>query len=177
MDDGPVVGTAEGPIRGLRRAHDLAFLGIPFAAAPVGPLRFLAPQPVEPWTGIRDATAFGPTPQRREEPGALIPEPSVPGAEILNLNVFTPALAPAALPVLVWIHGGAYSAGSAIGPWYDGRTFTRDGVVTVTVSYRLGSTASVSSTARPTTAACATGWRRWSGCIATSLPSAATPGG
>ena len=138
MGDGPVVGTTQGPVRGIRRARDLAFLGIPYAAAPVGPLRFLAPLPHDSWTGVRDATTFGPTPQRREEPGALIPEPSIPGAETLNLNVFTPSLAPSAHPVLVWIHGGAYSAGSPIGPWYDGRTFTRDGVVTVTISYRLG---------------------------------------
>ncbi|MBO0981336.1 carboxylesterase/lipase family protein [Microbacterium sp. SD291] len=138
MGEDPVVGTAEGPIRGVRRARDLAFLGIPFAAAPVGVNRFLPPQPVEPWSGLRDAIAYGPTPQRREEPGAFIPEPSVPGAETLNLNVFTPSLAPAALPVLVWFHGGGYSAGSPVGSWYDGGTFTRDGVVTVTVSYRLG---------------------------------------
>lgn len=138
MGEDPVVGTAEGPVRGIRRARDLAFLGIPYAAAPIGERRFLAPQPVEPWTGIRDATSYGPTPQRREEPGAFIPEPSFPGAETLNLNVFTPALARAAMPVLFWIHGGGFAAGSPAGPWYDGRTFTRDGVVTVTASYRLG---------------------------------------
>lgn len=137
MTDAPVVQTAEGAVRGLLREDDLAFLGIPYAAPPTGRRRFMAPQPVEPWTDVLDATAYGATPQRREEPDALIPEPSVPGASTLNVNVFTPAL-DGSLPVLVWIHGGGFSAGSPASPWYDGRAFSRDGVVTVTISYRLG---------------------------------------
>jgi para-nitrobenzyl esterase len=72
----------------------------------------------------------------------LIPEPSIPGDSTLNVNVFTPSPAKvgdgAGLPVLVWIHGGGYFAGSPASPWYDGRRFNRDGVVTVTISYRLG---------------------------------------
>ena len=69
----------------------------------------------------------------------LIPEPSVPGESTLNVNVFTPAPATdAALPVLVYIHGGGYFAGSPASPWYDGAAFNRDGVVTVSISYRLG---------------------------------------
>ncbi|BDZ40421.1 carboxylesterase/lipase family protein [Microbacterium suwonense] len=137
MNESPIAQTVEGPVRGIRRSDDLAFLGIPYAAPPTGRRRFLPPQPVDPWTDPLDATAYGATPQRREEPNAIIPEPSVPGAATLNLNVFTPALE-GALPVLVWIHGGGYSAGSAASPWYDGRTFSRDGVVTVSISYRLG---------------------------------------
>lgn len=118
-----------------------AFLGIPFAKPPVGELRFAAPVPPEPWDDVRDAVAYGATPQRWVDPrGTLIPEPSVPGESTLNVNVFTPApgRVDAALPVLVWIHGGGYVSGSPASPWYDGRAFTRDGVVTVTVSYRLG---------------------------------------
>src|SRR5690606_26727625 len=80
---------------------------------------------------------YGPTPQRREENDAMIPEASVPGEATLNLNVFTPSLA-GRFPVLVWIHGGGYSAGSIASPWYDGRAFNRDGIVTVSLSYRLG---------------------------------------
>ena len=137
MTDAPVVQTAEGAVRGIRRESDLAFLGIPYAAPPTGKLRYLAPQPVDAWDGVRDATMYGATPQRREEPNAIIPEPSIPGSETLNLNVFTPALDGAA-PVLVWIHGGGFSSGSPASPWYDGRAFTRDGVVTVSISYRLG---------------------------------------
>ncbi|MFD5226277.1 carboxylesterase/lipase family protein [Microbacterium sp. NPDC058342] len=137
MTDAPIVRTAEGPVRGIRRDGDLAFLGIPYASTPTGRHRFRPPQPVTPWTEPLDATAYGPTPQRREEANAIIPEPSIPGAAILNLNVFTPAL-DGSRPVLVWIHGGGYSAGSAASPWYDGRAFTRDGIVTVSISYRLG---------------------------------------
>ncbi|MGW1934440.1 carboxylesterase family protein, partial [Streptomyces sp. NPDC001919] len=139
--DGTTVTTDRGPVRGARRADgSLRFLGIPYAQPPVGDLRFAAPVPPEPWTEPLDATAYGPTAQRR--PFAeitTIPEPTVPGAGILNLNVFTPRADPAAgLPVLVWIHGGGYVAGSAASPWYDGAAFNRDGVVLVSVGYRLG---------------------------------------
>lgn len=118
-----------------------AFLGLPFAEAPVDEHRFGAPVPAGPWRGIRDATAYGPTPQRRDF-GLVtaIPEPSIPGDATLNVNVFTPAPgdSSARLPVMVWIHGGGFEAGSPASPWYDGRAFNRDGIVTVTISYRLG---------------------------------------
>ncbi len=140
MPESPIVTTANGQVRGLWRGASAAFLGIPFAAPPVGDLRLAAPVPAEPWTGIRAATTYGPTPQRRPfGEVTAIPEPSIPGDATLNVNVFTPAPATdAALPVLVWIHGGGYFAGSPASPWYDGAAFNRDGVVTVTVSYRLG---------------------------------------
>ncbi|QES43943.1 carboxylesterase [Streptomyces venezuelae] len=136
----PTAMTVHGPVRGERRATGARFLGIPYAAPPVGDLRFAAPAPPHPWTAPLDATAYGPTAQRRGfGDGATIPEPSVPGADILNLNVFTPDPAPdASLPVLFWIHGGGYVAGSAASPWYDGAAFNRDGVVLVSVGYRLG---------------------------------------
>ncbi|MFE5409033.1 carboxylesterase family protein [Microbacterium sp. NPDC056569] len=137
--------TTAGRVRGFWRGEpgaggSAAFLGIPFAKAPVGDLRFAAPVPVEPWDGVRDALAFGATAQRGDAGITLIPEPSVPGESTLNVNVFTPVPgdADAALPVLVWIHGGGYVSGSPASPWYDGQTFNRDGVVTVTISYRLG---------------------------------------
>ncbi|MFF0390865.1 carboxylesterase/lipase family protein [Kitasatospora sp. NPDC004615] len=136
-----VVPTRSGPVRGERRADGSAcFLGIPYAQPPVGALRFAAPVAPEPWSGVLDATAYGPTAQRRPfAEVTTIPEPTIPGAGTLNLNVFTPAADPSAgLPVLVWIHGGGYVAGSAASPWYDGAAFNRDGVVLVTVGYRLG---------------------------------------
>ncbi|MEV6251356.1 carboxylesterase family protein [Streptomyces sp. NPDC051742] len=138
---GPTVVTTRGPVRGERRADgSLRFLGIPYAQAPVGDLRFAAPAPPEPWSEPLDATAYGPTAQRRPfAEVTTIPEPSVPGAGVLNLNVFTPEADPAAaLPVLVWIHGGGYVAGSAASPWYDGAAFNRDGVLLVSIGYRLG---------------------------------------
>ncbi|MDW4572042.1 carboxylesterase family protein [Microbacterium sp. M3] len=144
--EGPIALTAPGKVRGVwrgspgERGASAAFLGIPFAKAPVGDLRFAAPVPPDPWDGIRDAVAFGATAQRGDTGITLIPEPSVPGEATLNLNVFTPSpgRSEPALPVLVWIHGGGYISGSPGSPWYDGRSFNRDGVVTVAISYRLG---------------------------------------
>jgi len=140
MDAAPVVVTSRGAVRGFRRGGTAVFLGIPFARAPVGPLRFAAPEPVVAWEGVREATAYGPTPQRGDTGITLIPEPSIAGDATLNVNVFAPAGSPpdAALPVLVWIHGGGFTSGSPASRWYDGDAFARDGVVTVVVSYRLG---------------------------------------
>jgi para-nitrobenzyl esterase len=139
-----IVETASGAVRGLWRTDSAAFLGIPFAEPPFGERRFLAPVPVAPWSGVRDALYYGPTPQRKAlAEVTTISEPSIPGEDILNLNVFThrpwaSSATEAALPVLVYMHGGGYVAGSPASPWYDGTAFNRDGVVTVTISYRLG---------------------------------------
>lgn len=140
------VQTAAGRVRGRWRpttggrgaARSAAFLGIPFAEAPVGDLRFQAPVPKAPWSGVRDALEFAATAQRGDPGVTLIPEPSIEGDSTLNVNVFTPDPTASGLPVLVWIHGGGYFAGSPASPWYDGRNFNRDGVVTVSISYRLG---------------------------------------
>ena len=144
------VTTAAGRVRGRWRPtaggrgnpRSAAFLGIPFAEAPIGELRFQAPVPKAPWEGVRDALEFAATAQRGDPGVTLIPEPSIAGDSTLNVNVFTPSPVPAVsgegLPVLVWIHGGGYFAGSPASPWYDGRNFNRDGVVTVSLSYRLG---------------------------------------
>ncbi|HEY3340264.1 MAG TPA: carboxylesterase family protein [Propionicimonas sp.] len=139
-DDRPVVRAPAGAVRGIWRGDSAAFLGIPFAKAPVGELRFAAPVAATPWTGTLDASAPGPTPQRRPfAEVTTIPEPSFPGDATLNLNVFTPAPGrDSGLPVLVWIHGGGFFAGSPSSPWYDGASYNRDGVVTVSLSYRLG---------------------------------------
>ncbi|MFE5030173.1 carboxylesterase/lipase family protein [Streptomyces sp. NPDC056656] len=136
----PIVRTAHGPVRGERRDTGVRFLGIPYAQPPVGALRFAAPVPPEPWSDVLDATAYGPTAQRRPlAEVTFIPEPSIPGDGTLNLNVFTPDPSPnAGLPVMVWIHGGGFLAGSQASPWYDGAAFNRDGVVVVSIGYRLG---------------------------------------
>ena len=137
----PTVTIDSGQVQGIWRDTSAAFLGIPFAEPPVGPLRFEAPVPVAAWEGVRDASRLGPTPQRKQlSEITLIPEPSIPGDSTLNVNVYTPAPGKTAdaLPVLVYIHGGGYTAGSPASPWYDGRSFNRDGVVTVSISYRLG---------------------------------------
>ncbi|WP_261166797.1 carboxylesterase/lipase family protein [Microbacterium sp. Marseille-Q6965] len=135
----PEVRVEAGRVRGAWRGDCAVFLGVPYGRPPVGERRFAAPEPADPWDGVRDATRPGATPQRGDTGVTLIPEPSVPGDDILNLNVFTPSPGPEArLPVLVYIHGGGYVSGSPASPWYDGAPFARDGVVTVAISYRIG---------------------------------------
>lgn len=140
----PEAHTLQGAVRGIRHrtpgGTGEAYLGIPFAEPPVGDLRFAAPSAPRPGEGVRDASAYGPTPLRHDfADTTLIPEPPVPGDATLNVNVFTPAADPGSrLPVWVWIHGGGYTTGSPASPWFDGAAFARDGVVTVTLSYRLG---------------------------------------
>ncbi len=97
--------------------------------------------PPEPWDDIRDAVDVRRPPRSAATPASpSSPSLRCPGDATLNVNVFTPVPGEpgAALPVLVYIHGGGYTAGSPASPWYDGRAFNRDGVVTVTISYRLG---------------------------------------
>ncbi|WP_457949825.1 carboxylesterase/lipase family protein [Pseudarthrobacter sp. alpha12b] len=137
-----IVTTPAGLVRGTTRQDGTtAFLGIPYAEPPYGKNRFRAPVPKAAWEGILDATRFGATPQRKAlAEVTTIPEPSIPGNSTLNVNVFKPArdVGEGPYPVLVWIHGGGYVAGSPASPWYDGGAFARDGIVMVTISYRLG---------------------------------------
>jgi para-nitrobenzyl esterase len=121
-------------------AHDgvTAYKGVPFAAAPVGQLRWREPQPAPGWTGTRSATAFAPACMQTgvSMPGETAP---VTSEDCLYLNVWTPAAASRArLPVLVWIHGGAWKNGSASMPLYWGDRLAQRGVIVVTVAYRLG---------------------------------------
>ncbi|MCU1645098.1 MAG: carboxylesterase [Nocardia sp.] len=138
--DSGTVTTTYGPVSGVHRDTGTAYLGIPYAQPPVGDLRFAAPVPPTPWRDVRDCTEYGPTAQRKSlTEVTAIPEPSIPGDGVLNLNVFTPNPGKdTKLPVLVWIHGGGFVAGSAASPWYDGAAFNRDGVIVVSVGYRLG---------------------------------------
>jgi carboxylesterase type B len=127
-----------GTVVGLETDGVRRFLGVPYAEPPIGELRFATPQPRGDFAAPFDASSYGATPQRVPYAAATtIPEPSIPGDDILTLNVFAAATPGEPLPVLVWLHGGGYVAGSAASPWYDGRSFVRDGVVVVTVAYRL----------------------------------------
>lgn len=169
----PVVVTGAGSVRGTAADGIASFKGIPYAAAPVGALRFAAPEPAPAWDGVRDATAYGPNPPKPSyQPpfDTMLSDPKIPGEDVLNLNVWTPEAAlgegapesvpggggaagsassgpgapegspagHAPLPVLVWIHGGAFRGGTGAVGSYDGSAFARDGVVCVTINYRLG---------------------------------------
>jgi para-nitrobenzyl esterase len=129
---------AEGRLRGVRDGDALRFLGIPYAESPLVAGRFAAPRPHPSWDGVRDALSYGATSPQPDRGVTLIPEPIVPGDNELNLNVFTPELGPAGLPVLVWMHGGGFFGGCNASPWYRGGPFARDGVVLVSINYRLG---------------------------------------
>jgi para-nitrobenzyl esterase len=128
-----IVATGSGRLRGLEKDGVLQFRGIPYARAE----RFRPAQPVEPWTGIRDATAFGPiAPQNPSPLEAMLGAQARAGQEdCLVLNVYTPGADDAGRPVMVWIHGGAFVAGSGHVPWYDGSNLARlHDVVVVTLN-------------------------------------------
>lgn len=117
------------------------FKGIPYAAPPFGDNRFQPPRPAERWDGVREALSYGPTvPKPPYFPpfDVLLPEPAIPGEDCLNLNIWTPDVGRAGMPVMVWIHGGAFANGSGAIPQYDGNRFASDGVVCVTINYRIG---------------------------------------
>ncbi|MEV8268601.1 carboxylesterase family protein [Microbacterium sp. NPDC076911] len=115
------------------------FLGIPYAEAPVRERRFAAPVARAHFSGSFDANVYGATPQRVSLfATTTVPEPTIPGEDVLTLNIFAPSVdIGGGHPVLVWVHGGGFVAGSAASPWYNGVRFAREGVVVVTLSYRL----------------------------------------
>ncbi|MCU0311872.1 MAG: carboxylesterase/lipase family protein [Acidimicrobiales bacterium] len=140
---GPVARTSRGAVRGRVGGGAAAFLGIPYAEPPVGPRRWDRPERRRPWTGVRDATAFGPA---CWQPGGgpldgLVPGMGAPdqGDDCLSVNVWTPASDDGRRPVMVWVHGGAFSLGAGSLPVYDGALLAAErDVVVVTFNYRLG---------------------------------------
>ncbi|MCX4631927.1 carboxylesterase family protein [Streptomyces sp. NBC_01443] len=136
----PEVRAAAGALRGSREAGVAVFRGIPYAEPPVGALRFAAPRPVEGWSGVREAVSYGPPPPQAGVFGMDALAQDAAGDDWLTLNVWSPEPGPGAgLPVMVWIHGGAYVIGMSGLPEYDGGRLARDGgVVVVTFNYRVG---------------------------------------
>ena len=130
-----VVRTPSGAVRGVTEAGVQSFKGIPYAAPPVGPHRWRPPQEAQPWSGVRDGSRFG-----ADCAQAGRDAPTAPGSseDCLFLNVWRPVGAPRKLPVMVWIHGGGFVAGSGAQPDFSGEAFARQGVVLVTINYRLG---------------------------------------
>jgi para-nitrobenzyl esterase len=136
-----IVKTRCGEVRGNVAGGVYTFKGIPYAAAPFGANRLRPPQKVEPWSGARDAFTYGPkAPQLAYPPpiDSLLPELAVSGEDCLNLNIWSRDLGAARQPVMVWIPGGAFEFGTAAMAVYDGSRFARDGVVCVTINYRVG---------------------------------------
>ena len=135
----PTVATASGPVAGVSDGGLSVFKGIPFAAPPVGPLRWQPTAAPAPWTSPLDASAFGaicPQPPRPDGLAAMGADRQQ-SEDCLTLNIWAPKAAHGA-PVMVWIHGGAFRLGSGGGPIYDGAAFAHDGVILVSINYRLG---------------------------------------
>ncbi len=136
-----IVETRSGRVEGSEQDGVQFFRGIPFARPPVGRRRLRPPEPEEPWAGVLDATAHGPSaPQNASMMGALLGFPTAHHAEsCLHLGVATPACDGGRRPVLVWIHGGGFVFGAGSQPMYESPAFVRHGdVVLVTIHYRLG---------------------------------------
>jgi para-nitrobenzyl esterase len=136
----PRVTTANGVLEGrLGDGGVRAFKGIPFAAPPVGALRWREPQPVAAWQGVRQAGAFGPRCMQLPVFSDMVFRSAGVSEDCLYLNVWTPASKPGAkLPVLVYFYGGGWIAGDGSEPRYDGASMARHGIVALTVNYRLG---------------------------------------
>src|SRR6266568_6703721 len=143
-----IVETRYGKVQGYEQGAISVWKGIPFAKPPTAQLRFRAPQPPEPWRGVRETTAFSPmAPQvptmGASMVGALGAERAVDqrpmSEDCLSLNIWSPAADQEKRPVMVYIHGGAFTLGSASDPWYDGTSFAANhNIVVATLNYRLG---------------------------------------
>jgi para-nitrobenzyl esterase len=144
LQSDPVVETPAGAVRGVRDGSGERYRAIPYATAPTGAGRFAPPAPHPGWAGIRDGARPSPTaPQPARDFGRLDMTPYfgpgwVPGEEYLTVDVHTPAADDGRRPVMVFVHGGGFVTGSNRAALYNGSAFARDGVVLVTVNYRLG---------------------------------------
>lgn len=138
----PTVTTAQGKVSGklIAGGKVRAFLGLPYAAPPVGELRWKAPEPPAAWKGVRDATKYGARCEQWPIWADYIFQDAGPSEDCLYLNVYAPSTASAQsrLPVMYWIHGGGYTAGSGSEPRYTSSALPKQGVVLVTINYRLG---------------------------------------
>ena len=143
MTDYPenIVNSKQGKLQGLKEDNLFVFKGIPFAAPPVGKFRWMPPQPVSLWTGVRPALEYGTIAPQKPMSGGFMgqgkPEPQ--SEDCLYLNVYTPGIDNKRRPVMVWIHGGAFSVGSGSEKMFQsGKIAQRGDVVLVTINYRLG---------------------------------------
>jgi len=134
-----VVRIDAGKLQGVTSQGVTSFKGIPYAAPPVGDLRWRPPQPVTRWPGVRQAAEYGADCMQLPFPGDAAPLGVKPAEDCLYVNVWVPAARPAnKLPVMMWIYGGGYVNGGSSPTVYDGSQFARRGVVFVSFNYRVG---------------------------------------
>jgi para-nitrobenzyl esterase len=142
VESEPEIRTDAGVVRGRWVNAVAIFRGTRYAEPPVGDGRFQAPVAVLPWTGVRNALTFGPAVPQNGHTGAVMSTVSdgAPGGseDCLTLNIWSPDLGAAGLPVMVWIQGGTYLENDSSNPHYDGATLARAGVVVVSMNYRVG---------------------------------------
>ena len=139
VDAGPVGTTVTGKVEGVAAGGVESFKGIPFAAPPVGDLRWRAPQPAAAWSGVRDAQACGHDCMQQPFARDDAPLTTTPSEDCLYVNVWRPAGSEGkALPVMVWIYGGGFVNGGSSPAIYDGPQFAKGGVIYVSFNYRLG---------------------------------------
>ena len=135
---GPVARTESGNVRGSTDGGVTSWKGIPFAAPPVGPLRWRAPQPAAKWTGVKNTTAYRSDCMQQPFGGDAAPLGTPPAEDCLYLNVWKPAGAKTKLPVVLWIYGGGFVNGGSSPPTYSGAKLAKKGVMFVSFNYRLG---------------------------------------
>jgi para-nitrobenzyl esterase len=159
VDQGTVT-TSSGAVRGHEEDGVLAFLGVPYAEAPAGDLRFRPPLRRTPWSGVRDASEFGPiAPQSPASLGAYVPgDPLEQGEDCLVLNVWTPTDTRRPVPVMVFVHGGAFFNGASSSRLYRPERLVQRGVIVVTFNYRLGA---LGFLAHPLLASTTPGFGNW----------------
>ena len=135
---GQIVKIDTGMLRGKAADYVISWKGIPFAAPPVGPLRWRAPQPATKWSGIRDASQYSHDCMQKPFPSDAAPLGTVPAEDCLYMNVWRPAGGKGKLPVLVWIYGGGFVNGGASPPTYSGANMAKKGLIFVSFNYRVG---------------------------------------
>jgi len=138
QSSGPVARIDTGAVRGEVEDGVASWKGVPFAAAPIGPLRWRAPQPAAKWSGVRDAVQYAHDCMQKPFPSDAAPLGTEPAEDCLYANVWKPAGARGKLPVLVWIYGGGFVNGGASPPTYSGANLAKQGVLFVSFNYRVG---------------------------------------
>ena len=140
MATGTTIRAKQGALRGERGERYVVFRNVPYAAPAEKAARFAPPQPAPSWNGVRDATSDGPiAPQNRSRLAHIMGDfERAQSEDCLSLTIWCPDPVPARCPVLVWLHGGAFTTGAGSLPWYSGESFARSGLILVSVNYRLG---------------------------------------